>query len=116
MANDLMNPTDSGKVSIVYFLFLAGVIVPLTPLIGVVMAYISRDEAEPWLQSHYTFQIRTFWISFLFGLTALLLSLVLIGMLLFPVILVWYIIRCVKGLDGVSKGDPVPDPESWMFG
>lgn len=116
MNSELTPSGDSRNANIVYVLYLSGVVVPLTPIIGVVMAYISRDEAETWLQSHYQFQIRTFWIGFLFGLIALVLSMVLIGLLLFPLILVWYIVRCVKGLDAVSKRQAMSDPESWLFG
>ena len=116
MAGELTPSAGTGNVNIVYILYLAGVFVPLTPLIGVIMAYLAYGEAEPWLQSHYKFQIRTFWIGFLFGFIVLILSMILIGFLLIPVALVWYIVRCVKGLNAVSKRDPIPDPDSWLFG
>ncbi len=116
MVDDLITSPNSGKATIVYILYLAGVVVPLTPVIGVVMAYLDRAEAQPWVASHHTFQIRTFWISWLFAFIAFLLSFVVIGMLLFPVILVWYIIRCVKGLDAATKNRPIEEPESWLFG
>ncbi len=116
MADELITSNPGGKATIVYILYLAGVVVPLTPLIGVVMAYLDRSEAQPWVASHHTFQIRTFWLSWLFAFIAFILSFIAIGMLLFPVILVWYIIRCVKGLDAASKGKAINDPASWLFG
>tara|TARA_R110002096_G_scaffold105345_8_gene231901 strand:+ start:1726 stop:2076 length:351 start_codon:yes stop_codon:yes gene_type:complete len=116
MAGDLIAPTHDGKARLVYILYLAGVVVPLTPVIGVVMAYLDRGEAQPWVASHHTFQIRTFWLSWLFVFIAFVLSFVAIGMLLFPVILVWYIIRCVKGLDAASQGKAISEPGSWLFG
>jgi uncharacterized membrane protein len=32
----------------------------ITGVIGVVMAYINKDDAAEWLKTHYQFQIRTF--------------------------------------------------------
>lgn len=45
---------------IVYFLYLAGLVFGITGIIGVVMAYINRNDAPEWLETHYQFQIRTF--------------------------------------------------------
>jgi uncharacterized membrane protein len=114
--NLTVSTSETGKANIVYILYLAGVVVGITPLIGVIMAYLSKDEAPDWVQTHYRFQIRTFWISLLYGLIGALLTLVFIGFLVLFATLVWYIIRCVKGLNTLSKGEPIADPASWMFG
>jgi uncharacterized membrane protein len=68
------------------------------------------------LQTHYRFQIRTWWMGLLFGVITLILTFVLIGFLLIPVVAVWYIIRCVKGLNALSKREAIEDPASWTFG
>ncbi|NLG74719.1 MAG: hypothetical protein GX535_00625, partial [Xanthomonadaceae bacterium] len=57
--------TDMAK--IIYVLYLVGLLTALTSLVGVVMAYIYRDEAPDWLKTHYTFQIRTFWLMLLYA-------------------------------------------------
>ncbi|MDA0822149.1 MAG: hypothetical protein O3C28_06955 [Proteobacteria bacterium] len=101
---------------IVYVLYLAGFVLGITPLIGLVLAYISQEEAPSWLQTHYKFQIRTWWIGLLFGVTAFILSFVLVGFFLIPVIAIWLIVRCVKGLNTVTKQEPIGDPDSWLFG
>lgn len=41
----------------------------ITPLIAAVLAYVRRNSADPLLKSHYSFQIRMFWIG-LFVLVA----------------------------------------------
>ncbi|MXZ09042.1 MAG: hypothetical protein F4Y79_06295, partial [Gemmatimonadetes bacterium] len=51
----------SGTAKIVYILYLAELVVGITGLIGVIMAYVNRSDAPEWLASHYRFQIRTFW-------------------------------------------------------
>ena len=60
--------------------------------------------------THYTFQIRTFWISLLFGIVAVLLAFVGIGFLLMIVIAVWIIVRCIKGLQAAANGQSDSGP------
>lgn len=33
----------------------------ITLLIAAILAYVRRDQAQPWLKSHFDYQIRTFW-------------------------------------------------------
>jgi uncharacterized membrane protein len=47
---------------IIYILMLVPIVIPITHIVGLVMAYVSRDTAPDWLETHYTYQIRTFWI------------------------------------------------------
>ena len=55
-----MADDNSGQAKIIYILSLAGFIVGITPLIGIVMAYMNRGEGPDWIKSHYQWQIRTF--------------------------------------------------------
>ena len=60
------SPTTKGAAKIVYILYLVSLLFGITGIIGVVMAYINKDDAPEWVQTHYQFQIRTFWIGALF--------------------------------------------------
>jgi uncharacterized membrane protein len=100
---------------IVYVLYLIGLLTGVTLIIGVVMAYIYRDEAPDWLRTHYDAQIRIFWIAILYSVIAGILIAVLIGILLFFAIAVWWIIRCVKGLKYLDQGVAYPNYQSWTF-
>ena len=100
---------------IIYVLYLIGVVTGITMIIGVVMAYIYRDESPDWLRTHYDAQIRIFWIGILYSVIAGILTVVLIGILLFFVIAVWWIVRCVKGLKYLDQGVAYPNYESWAF-
>lgn len=100
----------------VYIMYLTGMVLWFLPIVGVVTAYLLKGNSGEVLQSHYRFQIRTFWIWFLYGCIALLLMLVLIGYLLALLIVVWLIVRCTIGLKYLFEGKPVPNPGSWMFG
>lgn len=101
--------------TIVYVLYLASLLTGITALVGVVVAYVYRDDAPDWLQTHYRFQIRTFWLGLLFGLVALVLSMVMVGFLVFAFVAVWLVVRCVKGLKFVSRRQAYPDPLGWWF-
>lgn len=61
---------------IIYALYLAGIIIPFVGIIGVIMAYVNKDDNPEWLQSHYQFLIRTFWIGFLYLVIGALLSVI----------------------------------------
>ncbi|WP_019557859.1 DUF4870 family protein [Thiomicrorhabdus arctica] len=102
--------------TIIYVLYLLNFIIPFGALIGLIMAYINKNEEDNFLQSHYQFQIRTFWIGLLYMFIGGLLTIILIGWLMILFYIIWLIIRCVKGLKYLNKKQPVPNPTSWMFG
>lgn len=87
----------------------------VTHIVGLVMAYVARDTAPDWLKSHYTFQIRTFWIGLLYFLGACLLCVLLIGFVLLPVVVIWFIVRCALGLARLLRREAYPTPGSWTF-
>ncbi len=93
---------------IVYVLYLIGLVTGITILVGVVMAYIYKDESPEWLRTHYERQIRLFWIGLLYCIIAGILIFVLIGFLLYLVIAIWWIVRCVKGLKHLDQRTRVP--------
>lgn len=102
---------------VIYVLYLVGFLTSgITTLIGVVLAYVFRREAPAWIQTHYTFQIRTFWLALLVGLLGVVLSLVFIGVLILLALLVWMVVRCAVGLTRLSDYKPIPSPESLWTG
>lgn len=75
-------------------------------IIAVIINYVRRNEARgTWLESHFAWQIQTFWIavglSILIGLLGLLLAIVIIGigvwLIGFFALGVWAIYRIAKG-------------------
>ena len=106
---------SGGPVKIIYVLYLLGLIVGITPIIGLVMAYIYRDGAPEWLYSHYTFQIRTFWIGLLYVVIGIITSFILIGWLVLLFWLVWYLVRCIKGLKLAGEQRGIDRVATWWF-
>lgn len=103
------------NMQVIYVLYLAGFVIGITVLIGLVMAYVNRGKAGGWVETHYTWAIRTFWIALLGGFVSLLLMLVAIGFLLALAVAVWVVVRVVIGLQAVSRGEPIKNPESWWI-
>jgi len=108
-------PVSTSTPKLIYILFLANFIIPFLGLIGVVMAYVHKADAPEWLQTHYQFQIRTFWIGFLFFFIGGLLSMIIIGYLVILFAVIWIVIRCVKGMKYLDAGYAQPHPTTWMF-
>jgi uncharacterized membrane protein len=108
-------PVNTSTPKIIYILYLAGLLIPFVGIIGVVMAYINKNDAPEWIQSHYQFQIRTFWISILYSFVGLLLTVILVGWLVLVFTAVWYVIRAVKGMKYLDAGQAHPNPTDWMF-
>ena len=103
------------NVQVIYASYLIGFVIGITPLIGIVLAYMNRGKAGGWIETHYTWAIRTFWIGILYGLIALVLAVVLIGFLLMLAVAVWVIVRVVIGFQAVGRGEPIRNPESWLI-
>ncbi|HEX9049663.1 MAG TPA: hypothetical protein VF841_03940 [Anaeromyxobacter sp.] len=100
---------------IVYVLYLVALVSGVTAIIGVIMAYVNVGEAPEPLRSHYRFQIRTFWLAILYGVLSGILTLVAIGALLLLLVGVWYVVRCAKGLMVLGRGQPYPNPGTWLW-
>jgi uncharacterized membrane protein len=97
-------------------------------LIGLIIAYSNRDRAGPVMESHYTFQIRTFWIAiawwiiagilFLWGIPLSFIivgvPLLMAGALILAMTHIWFALRCILGLVYVSRGEAYPRPRSWL--
>ena len=100
---------------IIYILYLLSLVVGVTSLVGVVMAYVNVGDAPEPLKSHYRFQIRTFWIGLLYGVVGVLLTFVAVGVLVLVFAAVWLIVRCVKGLKALDRREPYPQVTTWLW-
>lgn len=82
----------------------------ITAIVGIIINYLRRDEAkDTWLESHFTWQIRTFWIGLGVAIVGCVLTVILIGFLILAPNLVWMIFRVVKGWLLLQENKPVPN-------
>ena len=105
---------DSTMAMVIYAFYLASFVLGFTALIGVIVAYIYKGKGPDWLDEHYRYQIRTFWIGLLYAIIFSLLTIILIGFLLLLALAVWMIIRCVKGFKGLQEKRAPSNVDSWL--
>lgn len=106
---------DTTMPMVVYALYLLSFVVGFTSVIGVVIAYVYRGKGPAWLDEHYRYQIRTFWIGLLYATIASLLVLVAIGVPLLIALAVWLIVRCVKGFRSLQEKRAPNNVDTWLF-
>ena len=108
-------PTTEGSAKVIYILYLIGIVIGITGIIGVIMAYVNRADAPDWLKTHYQFQIRTFWIGALYIVIGAILAAAVIGYLVLLFWVTWLIVRCAKGMNFLDQKVAHPNPTGWMF-
>ncbi|GKT11480.1 MAG: glycolate oxidase FAD binding subunit [Thiomicrorhabdus sp.] len=109
-------PLNTTMPTVIYVLYLASLFLGITGLIGVILAYVNKGTNSELIESHYQFQIRTFWIGLLYFIIGWLLTLIVIGWLVLLFYIIWLIIRCAKGIKLLNLQQPIPEPKSWLFG
>src|SRR6185437_1824534 len=58
--------SNSNLAVVVYILYFLAYFTGITAIAGVIVAYVQFGSADAMLQTHYRFQIRTFWIGLLY--------------------------------------------------
>ncbi|HEX5319477.1 MAG TPA: DUF4870 domain-containing protein [Stellaceae bacterium] len=109
------NPAEGDTATTIYILYLISLLVGVTGLVGLIMAYVHQSDAPEWVRSHYRFQIRTFWIGLLYIVISLVTAIIVIGVVLWVLTVIWLIVRCIKGMQAVSCGEPYPAPANWIW-
>jgi uncharacterized membrane protein len=92
----------------IYGLQAAGVFIFFPLLIAVVVSYFNQDTVYgTWLESHYRWQIRTFWWFILGSIIAIALKIVLIGFFIAGFLWLWLIYRIAKGWRYLMLEEPL---------
>jgi len=83
-------------------------------IIAVILNYVKRDEARgTWLESHFRWQIRTFWFGLLWVMLCVLFVImtlgigILIAWLPLAFITIWFIYRVVRGWLALNARRPM---------
>jgi uncharacterized membrane protein len=110
--------------AVVYALYILGLFHGLTLLIGLIMAYVMRGSSGPANASHYTYLIRTFWISLVAGLiggaivlVSIPFSFILIGLPFMWIggmiclgAWIWAMVRSIVGVIRLANGQAIDQP------
>ncbi|MFP5381089.1 MAG: DUF4870 family protein [Gammaproteobacteria bacterium] len=80
-----------------------------TAIVAIVINYIKKDDARgTWMESHFAWQIRTFWWSVVWFVLGWLTFLILIGWVVWGVASVWFVYRIAKGWLNLNDNKPMP--------
>lgn len=92
-----------------------GFVFGLPSLLAVFLNYLKRGEVRgSWLESHFRWQIRTFWFTLLWLLIAGLVMLTVIGIplaawVMIPALGLWVAYRVIRGWLALAGVRPAPD-------
>ena len=93
---------------VVYGLQAASMLVGVTLFAGVIINYLRRGQvAGTWLESHFTWQIRTFWWSLAWCVLGIATAIVLVGVFILIGSGVWFVYRIVRGWMELNEGRPM---------
>jgi len=117
-------PTDDKLASlktlstVIYALYALSLFSGVTAIVAIVLNYIKLDDAKTyskpadgkgtWLESHFRWQIRTFWWGLVWFVLGGLTWIILIGWVVLGVACIWFIYRIAKGWLNLNDGKPMP--------
>lgn len=91
---------DSAKTitTVIYGLQAVSFILGLSFIVAIIINYIKKDDVQgTWLESHFRWQIRTFWFGLLWSIIGVILLFVVIGYFVLMANGIWLIYRIIKG-------------------
>ncbi len=112
LSTGIENYENLKDIATLVYLLQAIAFVGFTPVIGVIINYFKRSEVKgSILESHFRWQIKTFWWGLLWSTLAGFLIFTIIGMPIgYPMLgitIVWWIYRFVRGWLRLNKNQPM---------
>ncbi|MCU7796750.1 MAG: hypothetical protein KZQ75_06435 [Candidatus Thiodiazotropha sp. (ex Myrtea spinifera)] len=84
--------------TVIYALQAASLLIGITFLVAVIINYVKRQDVQgTFLESHFTWQIKTFWYGLLWGIIGLITVFIVVGYFILLANTIWVIYRIVKG-------------------
>ena len=94
---------------VVYALQVMSVFVGITAIVGVIINYVKREDAAGTVyESHFDWQIRTFWWGLVWSVIGFVLLFAFgLGLLVWFVAGIWALYRVIKGFLKLNDNQPV---------
>lgn len=94
--------------TVIYALYALSLFLGVTAVVAIVLNYIKLEEVKgSWLESHFRWQIRTFWWGLLWFVVGAATWVILVGWLVWGVAFVWFIYRIAHGWLKLNDGLPI---------
>lgn len=112
LSTGIENYENLKDITTLVYLLQAIAFVGFTPIIAVVINYFKKSEVKgSILESHFRWQIRTFWWGLLWFSIAAILNWTIVGAVIgipiFIAVTIWWIYRLVKGWIALNKRHPM---------
>jgi len=111
MATEITPQTAESNKSlthVIYGLYAASLVVGITYLVAIILNYVKLDDVKgTYLESHFDWQIKTFWFSLLGCVVGTVTTMIIIGFVILGATLIWYIYRIAKGWLRLNEGQPI---------
>ena len=103
--NDEKEKSAKTITTVVYALQAASLLIGITFIVAVVVNYVKMSDVRGTpSESHFRWQIRTFWFGLLWSVIGIILAFVLVGYLILLADVIWIIYRIVKGWLRLADG------------
>jgi len=97
--------------AVIYALYAGFFIAGISAIVAIVINYVKRDDVTgTWLESHFRWQIRTFWFGLLWLVIGSLTWIIVIGWFILGFACVWLIYRIAKGWLNLNDNKPMYPP------
>lgn len=94
--------------TVIYALYAASFLVGITAIVGIVLNYVKKDDvAGTFLESHFRWQIRTFWFGLLWSVVGAITWIIIVGWFVLSANAIWIIYRIVKGWLRLNENKPM---------
>ena len=108
VANAEAEKSAKSLTTLIYVLYAASFLVGITAIVAIIMNYLKKDDvAGTFLESHFRWQIRTFWFGLLWSVVGGVLMVVVVGWAVLVANFVWMIYRIVKGFLRLNENKPM---------
>jgi uncharacterized membrane protein len=93
---------------VVYALYAISLFMGITAIVAVIINYVKKEDvAGTFLESHFRWQIRTFWFGLLWAILGGITLLIVIGWFVLTANAIWLIYRIVKGWLRLNENKPM---------
>lgn len=114
MSETTVEPTEEQMRSlknlaqVVYILYALSYFTGVTAIVGIIINNVKLDDvAGTWLESHFRWQIRTFWYGLLWAVIGAATAFIAIGFAVLFANFCWIIYRIVKGWLNLNDHKPM---------
>lgn len=94
--------------TVIYGLYAASFLFGITGLVAIIMNYVKREDvAGTFMESHFRWQIRTFWFGLLWTMIGVMSMAFFVGIFVLIGNTIWILYRVVKGWLRLNDNKPM---------